>query len=194
MESKEAAAAWSGFREELHGDPLLNIRRGDILRARKLAAGQGRPRIPSTGRGPSKAERWEYRKVLKRGLATIASLPGTTVGTARSGTANVPATAEAVLGRLAARHTAHGTAALAVIRTNTAAPSWYDLTPVPAAAAPPRPAQAPSHVQAGVEELLEAAEFVAYCAYQHLAHRPNRRFLWEWYPELLPEAEGPLVL
>ncbi|MGN6188469.1 MAG: DUF3800 domain-containing protein [Conexibacter sp.] len=44
---------------------------------------------------------------------------------------------------------------------------------------------------------LQAADFVAYAAYQHIARRPNRAFMWHWYERCLGErivcenAEGP---
>ncbi|GAA3990191.1 hypothetical protein OG252_25335 [Streptomyces sp. NBC_01352] len=196
IESKAAVAAWAEFQEALYTDPALNIRRGDTLRARKLAAGQGRTRFPSTRRGPTKAEQWGYRHVLRRGLDVIAGLPGTTVGTARSRGGAHAATADALLSRLSAHHAAEGTSALAVLRTNTAA-SWYELTPAPSAVDPRAARELPyvsAGLEAGLDGLLEAAEFVAYCAYQHHARRRNRRFLWDWFPELLPGAEGPLEL
>ncbi|MGW7816799.1 hypothetical protein ACWGLF_01465 [Streptomyces puniciscabiei] len=186
LESKAAVSAWAEFRERLYADPMLNIRRGDTLRARKLAAGQGRPRTTSVRRGPSRAERWGYRYVLRQGLEVIAGLPGTTVGTARASGTTMTATTEALLLRLSRRHGTQATSAFAVVRTNTAAPAWYGLTPTPSPRAP--------HTAWEPEKLLEAAEFVAYCAYQYHARHRSRRFLWPWFPELLPGAEGPLVL
>lgn len=44
---------------------------------------------------------------------------------------------------------------------------------------------------------LQAADFVAYAAYQQIARRPDRAFMWEWYERQLHErivgenAEGP---
>jgi hypothetical protein len=44
---------------------------------------------------------------------------------------------------------------------------------------------------------LQAADFVAYAAYQHIARRPNRGFMWHWYERCLGDrvvfgnAEGP---
>lgn len=192
LESKSAVCAWDGFHEELYADPALNIRRGDTLRARKLAAGQGRPRLTSARRGPSRAEQWGYRHVLRRGLEVVARLPGTTAGTALGAGASAAATTEALLAGLSSRHRADGgTAALAVVRTHTAAAHWYDLTPHPAPAAPEL-VQGPPYAPAAAGGLLEAAEFVAYCAYQHHARFHNRRFLWEWLPDLLPDALPPL--
>ncbi|MFD5049618.1 hypothetical protein [Streptomyces tendae] len=189
--SKTAVTAWADFREQLSVDPALNIRRGDTLRARKLAAGQGRPRPSSTRRGPSKAEQWGYRHVLRRGLTAIASLPGTTVGTARTGPATPTAT-EAVLKRLA-KDAGPSVSGAAVIRTTAATASWYDLATASPLAVD-RHSDTAAHISAGTDSLLEAAEFVAYCAYQFLARRYNRRFLWEWLPELLPDATKPINL
>lgn len=191
LESKEVIDVWDEFREELYADPALNLRRSDTLRARKLAAGQGRPRFPSARRGPSRAEQLSYRHVLRRGLEVIARLPGTTVGTARGRGMSAAATTEAVLGELSSRHTRDRSSALALIRTNSAVTAWYDLTPAPAPAAPALVRGAP-YAAAEAGGLLEAAEFVAYCAYQYHARFHNRRFLWEWLPELLPAASQPL--
>ncbi|MGC9501204.1 hypothetical protein [Streptomyces sp. WG7] len=192
VQSKSAVAVWSEFREALHADPALNIRRGDTLRARKLAAGQGRPRPSSARRGPSKAEQWGHRHVLRRGLTAIASLPGTTVGTARVRAPGTSGPTDALLRQLA-RNTPASASGLAVVRANTAAASWYDLATEPPLAAP-HLSDGPPHAAAGTESLLEAAEFVAYCAYQSLARQHNRRFLWEWLPELLPGAGFPFDL
>ncbi|MET9964570.1 hypothetical protein ABZZ80_01235 [Streptomyces sp. NPDC006356] len=186
FESKSVAATWAEFREHLYADPALNIRRGDTLRARKLAAGQGRPLSLSARRGPNRAEQWSYRQVLRRGLGVIAELPDTTVGTALT---TGGATAHAVLERLSARHTVEGTSALAVIRQNAVA-SWYELATPPS----PAPPEVLPCAAADVDGLLEAAEFVAYCAYQHHARQHNRRFLSDWFRELHPGAEGPLPL
>jgi hypothetical protein len=44
---------------------------------------------------------------------------------------------------------------------------------------------------------LQAADFVAYAAYQHIARRPARGFMWHWYEQCLGDrtigenAEGP---
>ncbi|EFL33494.1 predicted protein [Streptomyces viridochromogenes DSM 40736] len=97
-----------------------------------------------------------------------------------------------VLGGLSARHARDRSSALALIRT-PAVTAWYELTPgsAPAPAAP-SPAQGGPCATAEVTGLLEAAEFVAYCAYQHYARSHHRRFLWEWLPELLPDAARPL--
>ncbi|MFC5219210.1 hypothetical protein [Streptomyces coerulescens] len=189
FESKAVTAAWAEFREQLYADPTLNIRRGDTLRARKLAAGQGRPLSHSARRGPNRAEQSRYRQVLRRGLATVADLPDTTVGTAHGPHTTGRAAASALIERLSARHTADGTSALAVIRMNTAA-VWYDLAAAPA---PAPPESLPCAADA-TDGLLEAAEFVAYCAYQHHARPHNRRFLADWFAELHPGAEGPLPL
>ncbi|MEU1454631.1 hypothetical protein [Streptomyces avermitilis] len=189
----KAAAAWSEFRQELHADPALNIRPGDALRARKLAAGQGRPRIPSARRGPSRSEQWSYRYVLRRGLEVIAELPGITVGTAHGHGGTTAATTDAFLARLSSRHTAEDTSAIAIVRRNTSTSTWYELTPTPAPAAP-HIVQGLPYTSDEVYGLTEAAEFVAYCAYQHHARRHNRRFLWDWFPNSLPGAEGPFEL
>lgn len=189
FESKAVAAVWADFREQLYTDPALNIRRGDTLRARKLAAGQGRPLSPSARRGPNRAEQWRYRQVLRRGLATIAELPDTTVGTANGPHTTGAAAARSLFDRLSARHTADGTSALAVIRMNTVA-TWYDLGAVP----PSTPPEGLPCAADDTDGLLEAAEFIAYCAYQHHAQQHNRRFLSEWFAELHPDAEGPLPL
>ena len=191
LESKAPVSAWAEFHEELYADPALNVRRGDTLRARKLAAGQGRPRLTSVQRGPNRAEQWGYRHVLRRGLKVIARLPGTTAGTARGAGTITAATTAALLEALSSRHREDGSAALALIRTHTGVIHWYELTPRPAPAAPD-PVQGPPYALAAAGGLLEAAEFVAYCAYQHHARFHNRRFLWEWFPELLPDALPPL--
>jgi hypothetical protein len=44
LASPTAVTARSGFREELHADIACHVRHDDTLRARKLAAGQGRRR------------------------------------------------------------------------------------------------------------------------------------------------------
>ncbi|MFI2377073.1 hypothetical protein ACH5AO_18650 [Streptomyces sp. NPDC018964] len=191
LESKDPVSTWDEFREELYADPALNVRRGDTLRARKLAAGQGRPRLTSIQRGPSRAEQWGYRHVLRRGLKVIARLPGTTVGTALGAGMSTAATTAALLEGLSSRHREDGSAALVLIRAHTSVTHWYELTPRPAPTAPDL-LQGPPYALAAADGLLEAAEFVAYCAYQHHARSHNRRFLWEWFPELLPGALRPL--
>ncbi|MFH0175291.1 hypothetical protein ACIA6D_08285 [Streptomyces cacaoi] len=184
----KAAAAWGEFRQGLHADPALNIRPHDRLRARKLAAGQGRSRGTSGRPGPSKAEKWSYRYVLRRGIDVIAALPGTTVGTACGHGLHATATTDALLKTLARRQAVEETTALAVIRMSSAVTAYHRLTP----GLEPTSLDALPYGTAEVDSLLEPAEFVAYCAYRHWARLHNRRLLPNWFPELLPGADGPL--
>ncbi|MFF8729171.1 hypothetical protein ACF073_22120 [Streptomyces sp. NPDC015171] len=187
-----AAARWTAFRAELHEDPALNIRPDDDLRARKLAAGQGRPLGGAyLKRGPNRTEKWNYRRVLRRGIDVIAALPGTTVGTAGGHGLSTAVATEALLKRLAAERAADVCAAFALIRTGNGSHSWYRL---PTGAEAPRRVEGPPNITADAERLVEPAEFVAYCAYRHWARLHERRLLPAWFPELLPGAEGPHTL
>ncbi|MEU6667009.1 hypothetical protein [Streptomyces sp. NPDC046727] len=187
-----AAARWTAFRAELHDDPALNVRPDDDLRARKLAAGQGRPLGGAyLRRGPNRTEKWNYRRVLRRGIDVIAALPGTTVGTAGGHGLSTTDATDALLKRFSAQHAADAAAAFALLRTGNGTHSWYRIPP---GAEAPHVVEGPADITAAAERLLEPAEFVAYCAYRHWARMHQRRLLPPWFPELLPGAEGPFTL
>ncbi|MFF6882416.1 DUF3800 domain-containing protein [Streptomyces sp. NPDC012421] len=48
-----------------------------------------------------------------------------------------------------------------------------------------------TQLPAGRSLLLQAADLVAYSAFQALARQESRRFMWDWYEQLLPKATPP---
>ncbi|MFI7148196.1 DUF3800 domain-containing protein [Nonomuraea sp. NPDC050022] len=42
--------------------------------------------------------------------------------------------------------------------------------------------------------LLQAADFVAYAAFQSLEANPKRLFMWNWFKQTFPQCQGPMAL
>lgn len=45
----------------------------------------------------------------------------------------------------------------------------------------------PWHEHSHHSQFLQIADLVAYAGYQHVARNESRRFMWDWYPQLLGE-------
>jgi uncharacterized protein DUF3800 len=43
----------------------------------------------------------------------------------------------------------------------------------------------PWHERSQHSQLLQIADLVVHAAYQHVAQNPNRKFMWDWYPQQL---------
>ncbi|MFD5144393.1 hypothetical protein [Streptomyces sp. NPDC058401] len=158
---KETLAAWSALHDEALADPGVNVRRGDRLRARKLAGGHGRPRHASARGGLLRAERWTYRFLFLSLLRHLSDLPNVTTGAMYSRHLTAPELIESRLGELELLH-----AVPAEIQALLDDPTTY-------------------------EQLVDMTGFIAQAALQNVAGNPHRRFMWAWFPESLPGAEGP---
>jgi hypothetical protein len=43
----------------------------------------------------------------------------------------------------------------------------------------------PWHERSEHSQLLQIADLVVHAAYQHVVRNPNRKFMWDWYPQQL---------
>ncbi|MBB5121309.1 hypothetical protein [Streptomyces eurocidicus] len=189
---------WQAFRSELHADPFLDIRPGDALHAVSLAAGRGRP-VYGVRREPGTSAKQPYRDVVRRALGTIGTMPGVTAGSSyRTGAPGDPfgrtkqGLYEAWVRHVDAAHAAAGTHAFIVFDgngTETGLRGAHHRLP-----GPRHVIGDPCLIPARHNPLLQAADQIAYASYQKLARRPQRRFMWDWLDEHIPQAEGPIRL
>ncbi|MET9360607.1 hypothetical protein ABZX93_06835 [Streptomyces sp. NPDC006632] len=191
-------AQWQAFRSELHGDPCLDIRPDDSLHAVALAAGRGRP-VHGVPRPPGTSAKEPYRHVVRRALTTIGAMPGVSVGSAyRTGEPGSTfgqtkqGLYEAWVRHINDVHARAGSYARIVFDGNgTEAGLRQAHRRLPS----PRHVVGDPHLTpARRHPLLQAADHVAYSAYQQLARQPQRQFMWHWLKEHVPRAEGPLQL
>ncbi|MEU6171249.1 hypothetical protein ABZ832_04920 [Streptantibioticus parmotrematis] len=196
--SSSTLAQWQAFRSELHGDSYLDIRPGDSLHAVALAAGRGRP-VSGVRRPPGVSTKQPYQDVVRRALTVVGAMPGVSVGSAyRDGE---PGSSfgqtkqglyEAWVQRINAVHAAAGTYALVVFDGDG---TELGLRRAHRRLPSPRHVLGDPHLTpARHNPLLQAADQVAYAAYQQLARQPQRRFMWHWLKEFVPQADGPLQL
>ncbi|MER6220935.1 DUF3800 domain-containing protein [Streptomyces sp900105755] len=189
---------WQAFRSELHADPYLDIRPGDRLHAVSLAGGRGRP-VYGVPRPPGTSPKQPYREVIRRALTTIGSMPAVTVGSAyrmaepgRQFGHVKQELYETWVQRINAAHATAETHAFVIFDgngTETGLRRAHRRLP-----GPRHMIGDPCLIPARHNPLLQAADQIAYTAYQQLARQPQRRFMWDWLKELIPHAEGPLQL
>ncbi|MCX4783426.1 DUF3800 domain-containing protein [Streptomyces sp. NBC_01264] len=187
-----AERLWWEFREELAADPHLLIPASVPLHAVELAGPRGQFRW-SRSSSPV-FHRRHMQEVILRGLRVIALFPGVRVRVvyretndyARDRPALFAALAHDLNAELAedatyGRLIVDGDGREAALREahRTLSPKGRYLTG--------DPVFEPARTRA----LLQAADFLAYAAYQAVAKRESRRFMWHWFAETFPDADGP---
>ncbi|MER5781779.1 DUF3800 domain-containing protein [Streptomyces mobaraensis] len=182
-----------GFREKLAADPVLPIPFEWPLHAVDLAGGRGAPLHMRPGHGPDARMKEAFREVIARVLDELAGLSGVSVGAVYRRHATREQLYRDLVPLLNARHAALGIPARihfdgngteqGLKRAHRGLPDEEryidrELVLEPSWASP----------------LLQAADLVAYTAFQSVIRRESRHFLWDWYARRLPEAEGPYLL
>ncbi|MGG8407247.1 hypothetical protein ACM614_11785 [Streptomyces sp. 12297] len=194
----DASAHWLRFRSALAADPYLDIPTDSPLHAVDLAAGRGRP-VRGVPRPPGTSAKDPYRHVVRRALEAIGSMPATGVGSAhRAGAPGVPfgdvklGLYEAWVRHLNDLHAAAGSRAFIVFDGNG---TESGLRRAHRRLVGRRHVIGdPVLVPAPRNPLLQAADQVAYAAFQQLALQPRREFMHTWLAEGVPHAAGPLAL
>ncbi|MFF3545953.1 DUF3800 domain-containing protein [Streptomyces platensis] len=191
-----ALDSWHHFRRSLHTDPDLDIRADDELHAVNLAAGRGR-RLNDAVRTRGEVQKSRYRDVVRRGLETVAKMPGATAGAAFRRTRDIGRDRvglyAAWIERLNAQHAASNSHALVVVDgdgTEHALRRAHRALQGGARHVIEDPFFVPAHGN----HLVQAADLIVHAAFQHLARQPNREPLWEWFPEILLDAGPPVSL
>ncbi|MGW1978739.1 DUF3800 domain-containing protein [Streptomyces sp. NPDC001889] len=190
---RDAERMWKALRGELHADPDLNIQADDTLHAVNLAGGRGRPLHTIPGRGPTDAEKTRFRNVIQRGLRTVAAMPGVTAGAAYRAGATREELYTALVMELNRRHRTVDSFAMLCVDGNGTEHTLRE--------AHRRLPHSDRHIiedpffaPARGKHLLQAADFVAYTAFQSVVGHTRRDFMKGWFAELLPAAEGPIAL
>jgi hypothetical protein len=187
------------FRSAVEGDPDLGIPIDASLHAQDLAAGRGRhvyrPGLPD--REAREAHLAHCRGVIRRGLETVAGIPGVRVTAVYRETDDYgrdrPALQRAWLARVNTELAASDEYGVVIVDgdgTETALiDAYHDL--------PERNRRikgVPLFESARINYFLQAADLLAYAAYQSVAKRPERAFMWDWFGAALPWADGPCAL
>jgi Protein of unknown function (DUF3800) len=185
-----ALARWLAWRRQLREEHGVDVQYR--LHATDWVAGRGRPaEKPGAGVNRSKSLRW---KLYVAALDVLAAMPSIVVLTvSRPGTDRTAAYRVLMreLERLLTMEEDHGMVVL-----DGESPELRTLHGELDADAR-RLIEDPWKRDARESQWLQAADFVAYAAYQHLARRPDRAFMWHWYERHLGErvvienAEGP---
>ncbi|MFE3788903.1 DUF3800 domain-containing protein [Streptomyces goshikiensis] len=188
-----AAQRWREFRDELDADARLEIPVESSLHAVKLAGARGRHvhRSRSTDRV---MHRQHCQEVILRGLRTIAAIPGTRVRAVYRETENYgrdrPALYAALLQQLnleLATSGAHGVVIIDGDGTEGALRRAHRALPDEGRHIIGDPVFRPARDL----DLLQAADMLVYSAYQSIAKRQSRAFMWHWFGATFPGAHGP---
>jgi hypothetical protein len=187
---------WRNLRADLFADARLEIPVDSPLHSVKLAGARGRyvHRSRSTDRV---THRKHCQEVILRGLQTIADMPGARVRAVYRETDDYgrdrPALYGALLRRLNAELAQQETYGVVIVDgdgTEDALRRAHHDLPEAERHIIGDPIFRPAHEL----DLLQAADMLAYAAYQSIAKRPSREFMWHWFGSTLPGAHGPSAL
>lgn len=194
--SNDAMRHWLGFRAELAADARLLIPQSAALHSHKLVGARGRFVHLSRSSDPD-LHRQHTREVILRGLHTVARIPGARVRTVYRETDNYgrdrPALYEALLQDINADLAATGHYGLLIVDgngTEVALRRAHQRLPERER----RVIGDPLFLPSPDSHLLQAADMIAYAAFQSIAKQESRRFMWDWFGSALPGADGPRAL
>ncbi len=188
-----AERRWRDFRAELEADARLLIPAVSPLHAVDLAGVRGE--YAHTSRSTSRANhRRHTQEVILRGLRVIAEMPGARVRSVYRETSDYardrPALYAAFVRDLNAELAAEGAHGRLVVDGNGTETALRDAHRA-------LPAEGryvvgdPVFESAKSRDMLQAADFIAYAAYQAIAKKNSRAFMWHWFADTFPDVEGP---
>ncbi|WP_338695861.1 DUF3800 domain-containing protein [Streptomyces sp. Q6] len=187
---------WLDFRAELAADARLEIPANSSLHSVKLAGTRGRHihRSRSTDRATHQRHSQE---VILRGLRATATMAGARVRAVYRETDNYgrdrPALYAALLSRLNAELAASGTHGVVILDgdgTEGSLRRAHRALPDAGRHIIGDPVFRPARNL----DLLQAADMLAYSAYQSIAKQPSRAFMWHWFGTTFPGAHGPSAM
>ncbi|WP_338672056.1 DUF3800 domain-containing protein [Streptomyces sp. SCSIO 30461] len=190
-----ALRCWLDFRKKLYTD--TGIPADYELHATSFIPGRS---------NPSTHPEWNRQKrlrgpVVQNALATIEIMPGTRAGavwrhTTKKGRAYYgerAAVYEGLLHRLDYDLAATGDHGIIVMDgdgTDTA----YQREHRKLKLATRHIVEDPWFIGSHTSQPVQAADLLAYTAYQRVLRHPGKRFMWHWWPALLPNAYGPFEI
>lgn len=188
-----AETAWTTFLKELQVNPHVTYTPGSMLHAVDLAAGRGRLLHPVPGAIATRRQKSEAANIVLQGLRTLARVPGLAVGAVYHRGATREDLYADLVDLINTRHAVAGSSCQFIVDgngTERALRAVHRRLP-----ADRRHVQGdPLLVPARQIPLLQAADFVAYAAYQSVVRRPSRAFMWDWYRKVFPEADALMNL
>jgi hypothetical protein len=185
-----ASARWLAWRRQLHAEHGVDV--NYRLHAINWVSGRGRPTPdPRAVVNRSRAARW---RIYVSALDVLAAIPGLVVLTVARPDRERADTYRQLMQRIDSLLATHGRHGLIVVDGDSPELRTLhgELDPVAR-----RLVEDPWKRDARVSQWLQAADLVAYAAYQHVARRPDRAFMWHWYERHLGErivgenAKGP---
>ncbi|MGX4695461.1 DUF3800 domain-containing protein [Streptomyces sp. JNUCC 63] len=160
-----------------------------------------------TGRSnPSVHPEWNRQKrlrgrVVQDALATIEVMPGTRAGavyrrtskTGRAYHAERAAVYEALLHYLDYNLAAVGDHGI-IVMDGDGTDASYQREHRKLKLATRHIVEDPWFIGSHTSQPVQTADLVAYTAYQMVLRHPGKRFMWHWWPTLLPNANGPFEI
>ncbi|WP_198168509.1 DUF3800 domain-containing protein [Herbidospora yilanensis] len=192
----EAHIRWARFREEIACEGLIPAH--VPLHAVKLIGGRGLHLHSYNEYGRSRERHRQYlRNVVWRGLQVVADMPGICIRVAYRRTllhkTDRPELYLAMITELNRDLAESDQRAEVLIDGDGTDPSFrrahHYLSAVNC-----RIEEKPLFLPAAQCGLLQAADLVAYTAHQSLAVNRNRSFMWDWFKQSFPQAQGPTAL
>ncbi|MCX5199044.1 DUF3800 domain-containing protein [Streptomyces sp. NBC_00249] len=175
-----AQQGWQEFCLACYADPLLGLRMGEPLHAVELGRGADLPPDQLAAR----------RGLIPAGLRVVRALREVTpVAYYRPG-ATREALYAALVPTINSRHEEDGSKGIVYFDGNGSEKRLW----APHQALKVRHIDGPNLRPDHDMPLLQAADFVVHAAYHFLARKPGREDLWDLFPTLLPQAEGPELL
>jgi hypothetical protein len=186
----EALARWLAWRRRLRDEHGVDVQ--FRLHATEWVAGRGRPaNDPRSVLNRSKPARWH---VYMAALDVLAAMPDLTIHTVARAGADRAAAYRVLMRRIERFLASREQNGLVVLDGDSSELRTLHGELDPASR---RIVEDPWKRDARESQWLQAADFVAFAAYQHIARRPDRAFMWEWYERCLgnclvdANAEGP---
>ncbi|MEW2491782.1 DUF3800 domain-containing protein [Streptomyces sp. NPDC048411] len=180
----------------MDADARLEIPVDSSLHSVNLAGARGRHVHRSRSTDPV-THRQHCQEVILRGLRTIAATPGMRVRAVYRETGNYgrdrPALYAALLHQLNRELATSGTYGVVIVDgdgTESALRRAHRALPDEGRHIIGDPVFRPARDL----DLLQAADMLAYSAYQSIAKRPSRAFMWHWFGATFPGAHGPSAL
>ena len=175
-----ATAQWLAWRRRLHDEHDIDVQYR--LHATDWVAGRGRPaEDPRAVVNRSKPLRW---RTYVAALDVLAAMPDTMVLTVSYPGVDRAGAYRYLMRALEDVLTTRRDRGMVVLdgESSELRTLHGELDPVSR-----RLVEDPWKRDARESQWLQAADLVAYAAYQHLARRPDRAFMWRWYEQALCE-------